>query len=97
MLALTPWFLAGAGLSVVHFALLIGLVSGLDPAPPERSVLGRVRRSYAVRYLSMVIILTPAILQSTGAGIAVMVGFWSARWVGVTLGATGRIDWSRWA
>lgn len=96
MLALTPWFLAGAGLSVIHFVLLIGQVSGLDPALAERSVIRRVRRSYAVRYLTLVLVLMPAVRHSIGAAIAVVVGFWLARWVGVHLGATGRIDWSRW-
>ncbi len=95
MMGLTAWFLAGAGLSFVHFALLIGLVSGLDPALAKRSVSGRVLRSYATRHLSLVIVLTPAIRQGIGAGIAVAVGFWLARWVGVYLGTTGRIDWSR--
>jgi hypothetical protein len=96
MLGLTAWFLAGIGLSLIHFVLLMVQVSGLDPALAERSVIRRVRRSYVVRYLLLVIVLTPAILQSIGAGIAVAVGFWLGRWVGVTLGATGRIDWSRW-
>lgn len=95
MLGLTVWFLAGAGLSVVHLALLIGLVSSLDPALARRSVIGRLSRSYATRYLLLVIALTAAIRQSIGAGIAVAVGFWLVRWVGVYVGATGRIDWSR--
>ena len=96
MLGLTAWFLAGVGLSLIHFVLLMVQVSGLDPALAERSVIRRVRRSYVVRYLLLVIVLTLAILQSIGAGIAVVVGFWLGRWVGVALGATGRIDWSRW-
>ncbi|MCJ7549297.1 MAG: hypothetical protein MUQ30_06425 [Anaerolineae bacterium] len=95
MLGLTVWFLAGAGLSVVHFALLLGLVSRLDPASPKRDLNRRVRRSYAIRYLSLVVVLTTAIRQSIGAGIAVAVGFWLVRWAGVYVGATGRIDWSQ--
>ncbi len=95
-MGLAAWFLAGAGLSVVHLALLIGLVSGLDPVLAKRTAIRRVLRCYAVRYLSLVIVLTLAVRQSVGAGIAVAVGLWLARWVGVTLGTTGRIDWSRW-
>jgi hypothetical protein len=45
----------------------------------------------------LVIVLTLAVRQSVGAGIAVAVGLWLARWVGVTLGTTGRIDWSRFS
>lgn len=97
MLGLTAWFLAGVGLSFVHFALLIGLVSSLDPALAKRSVIGWVLGGYLVRYLSLMIVLTVAIRQSSGAGIAVAVGFWLARWVGVYVGTTGRIDWSRFA
>ncbi len=94
MLGLAAWFLAGAGLSVVHLALLIGLVSRLDPALAKRSVIGRVLGGYLVRYLSLAVVLTLAIRQSVSAGIVAAVGFWLARWVGVVLGATGRIDWS---
>jgi len=96
MLGLAAWFLAGAGLSVVHLALLIGLVSRLDPALAKRAVIRRVLRSYATRYLSLAIVLALAIRQSVSAGIVVAAGFELVRWVGGYVGATGRIDWSRW-
>ncbi len=96
MWGLILWFLAGAGLSVVHFALLIGLVSNLDPALAKRHLNRRVGRSYAVRYLSLMILLIPAIRQSAGAGIAVAVGFGLVRLIGAAyLGTSGSIDWSR--
>ena len=94
MLGLTAWFLAGVGLSLIHFVLLMVQVSGLDPALAKRSVIGRVLGGYLVRYLSLAVVLTLAIRQSVSAGIAVAVGLWLARWVGVALGTTGRIDWS---
>ena len=96
MSGLTLWFLAGAGLSVVHFLLLIGLVSNLDPVLSKRHLSRRLRRSYAVRYLSLMLLLTPAIRQSTGAGIAAAIGFGLVRLIGaIYLGKSGGIDWSR--
>lgn len=95
MLGLTLWFLAGVGLSVVHLALLVGLVGMLDPAMTKRYLTARVMGSFLIRYVSLGLVLFLALRQSIGAGIAVALGVGVTRWVGAYMGFSGKVDWAR--
>jgi hypothetical protein len=87
------WFVGGVLTGIVYVALLISEIGQFHPGA-DSHLRRVVFRKYLLRYALLAGGLVFAIQQDVRAGLALFAGFWIARWVGVYLGRSGRIDWS---
>jgi hypothetical protein len=91
---LALWFLGGAGLGLLNTVLLVRSVRLLNPGARAGSM-QRVLTGFFLRYVFIVMALVLAVRQGLGPMLALGLGLWLARWMGVVVGHRGGMDWVR--
>jgi hypothetical protein len=88
------WLLAGAGVGLFNMLLLVKSVRMMKPEMPSGSV-GLVVMGFVIRYVLSLAMLVVAVLRGVGPLLAVGLGLWMARWLGVFVVQKGRTEGSR--
>jgi len=76
------WGLAGGLVELVNVLLRKGSIQLVDSARPGRSVF-LVVAGFVVRLVWTGVVFTLALRHSPASGVAVLVGYWLFRWVGI--------------
>ena len=88
------WFLGGAGLGLLNMVLLVRSVRLLNPGARAGSM-QRVLTGFFLRYALTVMALVLAIQEGLGPMLAVGLGLWLARWMGVVVVQRDGLDGAR--